>query len=212
MLGAIFEILLVIALGVIFILLFGLLRALPFMTGLLGSVFLFLVFPRLKDIIPGETKLSVITLIVVIEFIIAILTFNQQTSGPMIVFSCLMFVDLIMGLSYGSFECASWQKATFVTVVYLAVTYFILASNCDSLKVDRDDSRNIIVSLVVACMYAASVGATLLVILGAIWEKFVKLKFSEGFYNAYDKTGIVLIIVAMAVTALGSVVRDRVSA
>ena len=61
-------------------------------------------------------------------------------------------------------------------------------------------------------MYAASVGATLLVILGAIWEKFVKLKFSEGFYNAYDKTGIVLIIVAMAVTALGSVVRDRVTA
>ena len=39
-----------------------------------------------------------------------------------------------------------------------------------------------------------------------------KLKFSEGFYNAYDKTGIVLIIVAMAVTALGSVVRDRVTA
>lgn len=212
MIAGIFEILLVIALGVIFILLFGLLRALPFMTGLLGSVFLFLVFPRLKDIIPGETKLSVITLIVVIELVIAILTFNQQTSGPMIVFSCLMFVDLIMGLSYGSFECASWQKATFVTVVYLAVTYFILASNCDSLKVDRDDSRNIIVSLVVACMYAASVGATLLVILGAIWEKFVKLKFSEGFYNAYDKTGIVLIIVAMAVTALGSVVRDRVTA
>ena len=212
MLGAIFEILLVLALGVIFILLFGLLRALPFMTGLLGSVFLFLVFPGLKDIIPGETKLSVITLIVVIELVIAILTFNQQTSGPMIVFSCLMFVDLIMGLSYGSFECSSWQKATFVTVVYLAVTYFILASNCDSLKVDRDDSRNILVSLVVACMYAASVGATLLVILGAIWEKFVRLKFSEGFYNAYDKTGIVMICVAMALTAIGSIVRDRITA
>ena len=75
-----------------------------------------------------------------------------------------------------------------MTVAYLAVTYFILVSNCDSLKVDRDDCRNILASLVVACMYAASVGATLLVILGAIWEKFIKLKFSEGIYNAYDKT------------------------
>ena len=212
MIAAIFEILLVIALGGIFILLFGLLRALPFMTGLLGSLFLLLVFPGLKDIIPGETKLSVITLIVVIELLIALLTFNQQTSGPMIVFSCLMFVDLIMGLGYSLFECASWQKATFVTVAYLAVTYFILVSNCDSLKVDRDDCRNILASLVVACMYAASVGATLLVILGAIWEKFIKLKFSEGIYNVYDRIGIAVICIAMIVTAIGSVIRDRVTA
>ena len=153
-----------------------------------------------------------ITLIVVIELLIALLTFNQQTSGPMIVFSCLMFVDLIMGLSYSLFECASWQKATFVTVAYLAVTYFILASNCDSLKVDRDDCRNILASLVVACMYAASVGATLLVILGAIWEKFIKLKFSEGIYNVYDRIGIAVICIAMIVTAIGSVIRDRVTA
>ncbi len=61
-------------------------------------------------------------------------------------------------------------------------------------------------------MYAASVGATLLVILGAIWEKFIKLKFSEGIYNAYDRIGIAVICIAMIVTAIGSIIRDRVAA
>ncbi len=84
MIAGIFEILLVIALGVIFILLFGILRALPFMTGLLGSLFLLLVFPGLKDIIPGETKLSV-----VITLILAFVFLHEQFTAKSII-GCIL--------------------------------------------------------------------------------------------------------------------------
>ena len=58
-------------------------------------------------------------------------------------------------------------------------------------------------------MYAVSLGFTLLVILSTIWGKYVKLHFSEGFYTSYDKVGIVIVIVAMVVTVIGNLVRDR---
>ena len=38
------------------------------------------------------------------------------------------------------------------------------------------------------------------------------LKFSEGIYNAYDRIGIAVICAAMIVTAIGSIIRDRVAA
>ena len=209
MIGAILGIFLVVVLAIIGIFMFGIFRALPFMTGLLGSLVLLLAFPGLKDIIPGETTPSVITIIVGIEIVIAILTFNQHTGGPMIKFSCIMFVSLIVGLSYDMFECASWQKALFVTVIYLIVMGIITASNLDSLGYDSDTDRNLLASIIVSLMYAASVGSALLVILGAIWGQYVERSFSKEFYNTYDNAGLVIIAVIMAVTAIGSIVRDR---
>ena len=58
-------------------------------------------------------------------------------------------------------------------------------------------------------MYAVSLGFTLLVILSTIWGKYVKLHFSEGFYTSYDKVGMVVVIIAMVMTAIVCVVRDR---
>ncbi len=46
-------------------------------------------------------------------------------------------------------------------------------------------------------------------ILSTIWGKYVKLHFSEGFYTSYDKVGMVIVIVAMVVTVIGNLVRDR---
>ena len=58
-------------------------------------------------------------------------------------------------------------------------------------------------------MYAVSLGFTLLVILSTIWGKYVKLHFSEGFYTSYDNVGMVVVIIAMVMTAIVCVVRDR---
>lgn len=49
----------------------------------------------------------------------------------------------------------------------------------------------------------------LLVILSTIWGKYVKLHFSENFYTSYDKVGMVIVIVAMVVTVIGNLERDR---
>ena len=180
-----------------------------FFTGLIGSFILQFQFPGLKDIIPGESRASTIALIAVVESIILVLTVNEQTGGPMVKFSCAMFVGLIMALMHNSYECATWQKALFVTIIYLIIMGIIVASNLDSFGIECDGDRNLLGSVIVSLMYAASLGFTLLVILSTIWGKYVKLHFSESFYTSYDKVGMVIVIVAMVGTVIGNLVRDR---
>ena len=48
-----------------------------------------------------------------------------------------------------------------------------------------------------------------MLILSAIWGQYIKLRFSGDFYASYDKVGMVVVIVVMAVTAIGCFVRDR---
>ena len=110
-----------------------------------------------------------------------------------------MFVGLIMALIHNSYECATWQKALFVTIIYLIIMGIIVASNLDSLGIECDGDRNLLASIIVSIMYAVSLGFTLLVILSTIWGKYVKLHFSEGFYTSYDKVGIVIVIVAIII-------------
>ena len=113
----------------------------PFFTGLIASFVLQFQYPALKDIIPGETEASTIALIAIVELIILVLTVNEQTGGPMVKFSCTMFVGLIMALIHNSYECATWQKALFVTVVYLVIMGIIVASNLDSFGIECDGDR-----------------------------------------------------------------------
>ena len=166
-------------------------------------------YPALKDIIPGEARASTIALIGIVELIIFVLTVNEQTGGPMVKFSCAMFVGLIMALIHNSYECATWQKALFVTIIYLIIMGIIVASNLDSFGIECAGDRNLLASIIVSIMYAVSLGFTLLVILSTIWGKYVKLHFSEGFYTSYDKVGMVVVIIAMVMTAIVCVVRDR---
>lgn len=69
--------------------------------------------------------------------------------------------------------------------------------------------RNIFASGIVSVMYAATVGINLLIILGEIWAKYVKVAASEEEYKIYDKVGLIVIAIAMAGTAILSFVHDR---
>lgn len=209
MVGLLLDIVLTIVIAIVAVVFFGVFRAMPFFTGLIASFVLQFQYPALKDIIPGETRASTIALIAIVELIILVLTVNEQTGGPMVKFSCAMFVGLIMALMHNSYECATWQKALFVTIIYLIIMCIIVASNLDSFGIECDGDRNLLASIIVSIMYAVSLGFTLLVILSTIWGKYVKLHFSEGFYTSYDKVGMVVVIVAMVVTAVASVARDR---
>lgn len=209
MVGLLLDIVLTFAIAIIAVVFVGVFRAMPFFTGLIGSFILQFQFPGLKEIIPGESRASTIALIAIVELVILVLTVNEQTGGPMVKFSCIMFVGLIMALIHNSYECASWQKALFVTIVYLVIMGIIVASNLDSFGIECDGDRNLLASIVVSLMYAASLGFTLLIILSTIWGKYVKLHFSESFYTSYDKVGMVIVIVAMVVTVIGNLVRDR---
>lgn len=183
MIALLLEIVLAIIFAVIAIVCFGIFRAMPFFTGLIGAFVLTLQFPELSNIIPGEPRSSMIALILVIELIILVLTLNEQTGPAMVKFSCCMFLGIIMGI--------------------------IIVSNLESIGIESSSYRNILASLIVSFMYAASLGFTLLVILSAIWGQYIKLRFSGAFYASYDKVGMIVVIAVMAVTAIGCFVRDR---
>ena len=85
----------------------------------------------------------------------------------------------------------------------------ISAIKLESFGIESDGDRNILASIIVSFMYAASLGFTLLVILSAIWGQYIKLRFSGDFYASYDKAGMIVVIAVMAVTAIGCFVRDR---
>ena len=135
MVALLLEIVFAIIFAVIAIVCFGVFRAMPFLTGFIGAFVLSNLYPGLSNIIPGEPRSSMIALILIIEFIILVLTLNEQTGPAMVKFSCSMFVGVVMAIIHSSFECASWQKAVFVTVLYLLIPASpppLLPSVCDS--------------------------------------------------------------------------------
>ena len=102
MVGLLLDIVLTIIIAIVAVTFFGIFRAMPFFTGLIASFVLQFQYPALKDIIPGEARASTIALIGIVELIIFVLTVNEQTGGPMVKFSCAMFVGLIMALIHNS--------------------------------------------------------------------------------------------------------------
>ena len=114
-----------------------------------------------------------------------------------------------MASIHSCFKCVSCQKAVFVTALYLLILGIIIVSNLESIGIESSGYRNILASIIVSFMYAASLGFTLLVILSAIWGQYIKLRFSGDFYASYYKVGMVVVMVVMALTAIGCFVRDR---
>jgi hypothetical protein len=188
---------------------YAVMTKLPYVSGLLGVLFLVFAFPGLKDIIPGESKASIIAIILVVEAIIFALVNNKQTCGPMVAFSSMFFIGLAMIVVNDSIEYPSWQKAVFVTVIYILSAGIVILSNYTSAGEVRVEKRNTVASILVSLMYAATVAVNLLVILGCIWDKYIKTNYSESFYKAFDNGGLVVIAVAAIATIAVSFIRDR---
>lgn len=182
---------------------------LPYISGLLGALILSFVFPGLKNIVPGEGKLSIFMLILAIEIVIGIFVNLPQTSGPMIVFCSMMFIGLAMIIICSDLEYNSWQKAVAVTILYLLSAGMILAANYESIGSIRTVARNMVTSIFVAFLYAMIIGINLLIILGYIWSGYVKTNFSNTTYEIFDNAGLGVIAIAMIVTAVLSFLRDR---
>jgi len=183
---------------------------LPYVSGLLVVFFLLYAFPGLKDIIPGESKTSTFAIIAIVEILLVIFIHNEQTSGPIIVFSSMFFIAVAMIIASSGLEIASWQKAIFVTIIYLIATFAVIRSNVDSLIESRQRERNIVTSIMVSIINAATVGINVFIVFECIWAKYFKFHTSEGFYKAFDNGGLVVIALLMIVTLVLSLIRDRI--
>ena len=182
---------------------------LPYVSGLLVVFFLLYAFPGLKDIIPGESKTSTFAIIAIVEILLVIFIHNEQTSGPIIVFSSMFFIAVAMIIASSGLEIASWQKAIFVTIIYLIATFAVIRSNVDSLIESRQRERNLVASIMASIINAATVGMNVFIVFECIWAKYLKLHSSEGFYKVFDNGGLVIIAGAMIVTVVVSLIRDR---
>jgi hypothetical protein len=182
---------------------------LPYVSGLLVVFFLLYAFPGLKDIIPGESKTSIFAIIAIVEILLVFFIHNEQTSGPIIVFSSMFFIAVAMIIASSGLEIASWQKAIFVTIIYLIATFAVISSNVDSLIESRQRERNLVASIMVSIINAATVGMNVFIVFECIWAKYIKFHSSEGFYKVFDNGGLVIIAGAMIVTIAVSLIRDR---
>ncbi len=209
MLVAIISILLMFTVAIACFLMNTLLKWLPYASGLIGAILLTASFPVLRNIVPGESKLSFILLIILIEILIGALVNIPQTSGPVVLLTSMIFVGLAMVVASSGIKCESWQKAIVVTIIYLISVSAILSANHSYNATKGAVKRNIFASGIASVMYAATIGINLLIILGEIWAKYVKVTASEEVYKIYDKAGLIIIVIAMAGTAIMSFVHDR---
>ena len=187
----------------------AIMKGLPFVSGLLSVVFLIYSFPGLKNLIPGESKTSILAVIILVEVIIFALVNYEQTSAPMVIASSMFFIGIAMMIIVSTLEFASWQKTVFVTIMYVVAAAIVLKSNFISTGVDRSVKRNIVAGVVASILYALAVGINMFIILGCIWAEYVKVNYSQSFYEKFDNGGLVVIVIAMAITAVLSVIRDR---
>ena len=209
MVVAIISILLMFTVAIACFLMNTLLKWLPYASGLIGAILLTASFSVLRNIVPGEGKLSFILLIILIEILIGALVNIPQTSGPVVLLTSMIFVGLAMVVASSGIKCESWQKAIVVTIIYLISVSAILSANHSYNATKGAVKRNIFASGIASVMYAATIGINLLIILGEIWAKYVKVTASEEVYKIYDKAGLIVIAIAMAGTAILSFAHDR---
>lgn len=182
------------------------LTLLPYLSGLLVVVFLRYNY----DLGIGQINENVVSVIilVIVETVIMILSKAEQTSGPIILFLSMLFVGLLMLVIMTFLKIESLQKAIILTVVYLAVTIFISLSNWSYNGVIRYKSRNLVMSIIVALIYAFIIGINIFIV-DRIWYDYIRLSFPEKAFKSGQKTVAVIAIIVMVCTGCISLIRDR---
>ena len=132
------------------------LTLLPYLSGLLVVVFLRYNY----DLGIGQINENVVSVIIliIVETVIMILSKIEQTSGPVILLLSMLFIGLLMLVIMTFLKVETLQKAIILTVVYIAATIFISLSNWSYNGVIRYKSRNLVMSIIVALIYAFIIG------------------------------------------------------
>ena len=182
------------------------LTLLPYLSGLLVVVFLRYNF----DLGIGQINENVVSVIIliIVETVIMILSKIEQTSGPVILLLSMLFIGLLMLVIMTFLKVETLQKAIILTVVYIVATIFISLSNWSYNGVIRYKSRNLVMSMIAALIYAFIIGINILIV-DMIWYDYISLSFSENTFKSSQKTVAVITIIIMVCTVCVSLIRDR---
>ena len=199
----------VVVIAIVFAALGATMTVLPYISGLVVALLLTYIFPGLREIVPGEHGLSIFMVVLFVEFLVAGGVYYHKTSKAMILCSSMFFIGLAMVLVGGSLKYASWQKAAAVTIIYIIAAGIVLGSNLTNLGTDCFDERGWVSSFLVGILHALTVGINLFVVFGCIWEKYVEKNVAASAFKTFDFIVTAGAIIAMAVTVVLSMLRDR---
>ena len=182
------------------------LTLLPYLSGLLVVVFLRYNF----DLGIGQINENVVSVIIliIVETVIMILSKIEQTSGPVILLLSMLFIGLLMLVIMTFLKVETLQKAIILTVVYIVATIFISLSNWSYNGVIRYKSRNLVMSMIAALIYAFIIGINILIV-DMIWYDYISLSFSENALKSSQSIVAVITIIIMVCTVCVSLIRDR---
>ena len=182
------------------------LTLLPYISGLLVVIFLRYNY----DLGIGQINENVVSVIIliIVETVIMILSKIEQTSGPVILLLSMLFIGLLMLVIMNFLKVETLQKAIILTVVYIAATIFISLSNWSYNGVIRYKSRNLVMSIIAALIYAFIIGINIFIV-DRIWYDYISLSFSENTFKSSQKTVAVITIIIMVSTGCISLIRDR---
>jgi len=182
------------------------LTLLPYLSGLLVVVFLRYNY----DLEIGQINENVVSVIILImiETVIMMLSKAEQTSGPVILLLSMLFIGLLMLVIMTFLKVESLQRAIILTVIYVAGAVFVSLSNWSYNGVIRYKSRNLVMSIIAALIYAHIIGINIFIV-DRIWYDYISLSFSENALKSSQNIVAVITIIIMVCTGCISLIRDR---
>lgn len=182
------------------------LTLLPYLSGLLVVVFLRYNY----DLEIGQINENVVSVIILImiETVIMMLSKAEQTSGPVILLLSMLFIGLLMLVIMTFLKVESLQRAIILTVIYVAGAVFVSLSNWSYNGVIRYKKRGLVLSIIVALIYAFVIGINIFIV-DRIWYDYISLSFSENALKSSQNIVAVITIIIMVCTGCISLIRDK---
>lgn len=172
---------------------------LPYVTGILG--FLIIKYAFGIESAAASDKTITIAGIIITEIIMITLTRVEETSGPVIIFSSMLFIAAVMQVVLCFTKINTWRQAIFASVVFIIIAVFVLASNHAYNGVIRIHRRNVLMRIIAAILYSASIGIGLFVV-GEMWSQYLKYNCAVSVYEGIERTFIIGIIILMIIVAI----------
>lgn len=172
---------------------------LPYVTGILGFLMIKYAFGIESAAVSDRT--ITIAGIIITEIIMIALTRVEETSGPVIAFSSMLFIAAVMQVVLCFTKINTWRQAVFASVVFIIIAVFVLASNHAYNGVIRIRRRNVFMRIIAAILYSASIGVGLFVI-EELWLQYLKYNCAVAIYERIERAFIIGIILSMVIVAI----------
>ncbi|SEA20055.1 hypothetical protein SAMN02745687_02122 [Lachnospiraceae bacterium NK3A20] len=180
----------------------------PYALGAALSAMAFALVPGVQGWIPGHPWLCFLSVLAMMEVLIAIFMHIRQLARPFIALCCAVFVGFAGAIVFDSLTADSVGYCIFMTVVFEAVAFLIIGINQRNIQ-ETVSRRNLFCSILAGIMYGLSVMILVNAPADILWKHYlVSTGVNKGSYEFILNTACVILgVLTMAMT----IVLDRQS-